>query len=219
MDARTAHSDTDRPYVPGLGRGWLTPLYDTVHRLGGVGRLHAEMVRRAGIEPGRRVLDVGCGTGNLLLALGRDRRDLDLAGLDSDPRALSRAARKARRAGLAVRWDRGFADALPQADATVDVVFSSLMLHHLDPPQKAAMLAEVHRVLRPGGVLVLADVDGDMHDHQHGPFRRRMERSDRLRDNADLPGRIAAAGLVPDPAVPVRLRVGTVDVIRAVRGS
>jgi SAM-dependent methyltransferase len=219
MDAPAAHSDTDRPFVPGLGRAWLTPLYDTVHRLARLNRLHAQMVGLAAPEPGQRVLDVGCATGNLLVALGRRRPDLELVGLDPDRAALTRAARKARRAGVAVRWDRGYADALPLPDGSVDRVFSSLMLHHLDPPAKAAMLAEVRRVLRPDGVLVLADVDGDDHVHGrgHGPFRRRMAMSDRLRDNADLPGQLAAAGFDPDPAVRCVLRVGTVDVIRAVR--
>jgi SAM-dependent methyltransferase len=219
MNATAAHSDIDRPFVPGLGRPWLTPLYDTVHRLARLSRLHAQMVRLAAPQPGQRVLDVGCATGNLLVALGRRRPDLELVGLDPDRAALTRAARKARRAGIAARWDRGYADALPLPDASVDRVFSSLMLHHLDPPTKDAVLAEVRRVLRPDGVLVLADVDGDQHarGEGHGPLRRRMAQSDLVRDNADLPGRIAAAGFVPDPAVPCVLRVGTVDVIRAVR--
>lgn len=218
MDPTAAHSDTDRPFVPGLGRRWLTPLYDTVHRLSRLDRLHAEMVRLAAPQPGQRVLDVGCATGNLLVALGRRRPDLELVGLDPDPAALSRAARKARRAGVAVRWDRGYADTLPHPDGHFGVVFSSLMLHHLDPPQKVAMLAEVRRVLRPDGVLVLADVDGDRHvdgGGGHGLFRRRMSPSDRMRDNSDLPGQLSAAGFAPDPVLPCVLRVGTIDIIRA----
>jgi ubiquinone/menaquinone biosynthesis C-methylase UbiE len=223
MDATTSHSDTERPYLPGMGKDWLIPLYDVVHRLFRIGRLHAGMVRLASPEPGQRVLDVGCGTGNLLLALGARRPDLDLTGIDPDPLALSRATRKAGRAGTAVRWDRGYADALPYPDGSVDRVFSSLMLHHLDPPAKDAMLAEVRRVLRPGGVLVLADLDGHGQEHGHGrehrPFRRRMQVGRRLRDNAGIPERIAAAGLVPDApaAFPMR-RVGTVAIVRAVKG-
>jgi ubiquinone/menaquinone biosynthesis C-methylase UbiE len=194
-----------------------------VHRLFRVGRLHAEMVRVASPEHGQRVLDVGCGTGNLLLALGARRRDLDLTGIDPDPKALSRATRKARRAGTTVRWDRGYADALPYPDGSVDRVFSSLMLHHLDPPVKDAMLAEVRRVLRPGGALVLADLDGDGqehgHGHEHRPFRRRMRVSERLRENAGIAERIAAAGLVPDAPVAFAMRrVGTVTIVRAVKG-
>ncbi|MCO1655032.1 class I SAM-dependent methyltransferase [Pseudonocardia humida] len=225
MDATTAHSDTDRPYLPGMGKDILIPFYDVVHRVFRVGRLHAEMVRRAELEPGQRVLDIGCGTGNLLLALGARRPDLDLAGIDPDPKALARATRKARRAGVAVRFDRGFADTLPYPDGSVDRVFSSLMLHHLDPPVKDATLAEVRRVLRPGGALVLADFDGHGqghgrgHGHRRLPFGRRMEVSQRLRENAGIADRIAAAGLVPDEPAPFELRVGTVAIVRAARRS
>jgi ubiquinone/menaquinone biosynthesis C-methylase UbiE len=217
MDGRTTHSDVHRHYLPGLGLHALQPLYDVVHRLFGIAGLHREMVRRAELRPGQRVLDVGCGTGNLLVALGRWRPDLELAGLDPDPTALRAAERKARRAGVAVAWERGFAEHLPYPDGSVDRVFSSLMLHHLDPAAKDGLLAEVRRVLRPDGLLVLADFDGEA--HAHGPFGRRMARSQRLRDNADLSGRVAAAGLTPEPAVPYSLRVGHVEIIRAARGS
>src|SRR5262245_37024230 len=122
---------SDRPFVPGLGKGLLTPLYDLVHRLSGLGRVHREMIRTADPRPGQRALDVGCGTGNLLLALARERPGVELVGLDPDERALAVARRKARRARAAVDWRRGFAQELPFPDASVDRVFSSLMLHHL----------------------------------------------------------------------------------------
>jgi ubiquinone/menaquinone biosynthesis C-methylase UbiE len=217
MSTTTSQSGTERSFIPGLGKLALTPLYDVVHRLARVGGLHEEMIRLADPQPGQRVLDVGCGTGNLLLALGRSRPGVELAGLDPDLTALARAQRKAARAGITVRWDRGFADELPHRDGSVDRVVSSLMLHHLDPPAKDAMLAEVRRVLRPGAVLVLADVDGHDAAHGHGPFGRRMARSELLRDNTDIPGRIAAAGLSPDAPVTHRLRVGQVSIILARR--
>ena len=212
MSGRTSHSDQDRDYLPGLGLHALQPLYDVVHRVFGIGRLHREMARLAGLGQGQRVLDIGCGTGNLLIALGRHRPDLELSGLDPDPTALRAAARKARRAGVDVRWERGFAERLPFPDGSVDRVFSSLMLHHLDPPAKDALLAEVRRVLSPDGRLVLADFDGG---HAHSPFGRRVGR---LQANSDLPGRVSAAGLVPEPAVPFGLRIGQVDIVRAARG-
>jgi ubiquinone/menaquinone biosynthesis C-methylase UbiE len=221
MTERTSHPDTHRHFVPGLGRGALTPFYDLVHRFVGLGRMHQEMIRLAELRPGLRVLDVGCGTGNLLLALGRERTGLDLVGLDPDRRALAMAARKAGRAGVAVDWRRGFAEELPLADASVDRVFSSMMLHHLDPPAKEAMLAELRRVLRPDGVLVLADMEGHGggdHGGGHGRINRRM--TARVRDNGAIPERIAAAGFVVEPAVAFRLgRFGEMSLIRAHAGS
>jgi ubiquinone/menaquinone biosynthesis C-methylase UbiE len=204
---------SDRPFVPGLGKGSLTPFYDLVHRLSGLGRGHREMIRLADPRPGQRVLDVGCGTGNLLLALGRERTGLELVGLDPDERALAIARRKARRARLAVDWRRGFAEELPFPDASVDRVFSSLMLHHLGPAAKAGLLAEVRRVLRPDGVLVLADMDGHGRG-AHNPFGRRM--ATRLHDNGGLPERIAGAGFTVDPTVQVPIRrIGELSIVRA----
>jgi len=215
MDERTSHATHERSFVPGLGRGLLTPFYDLVHRISGIGHLHDEMIRLADVGAGQRALDVGCGTGNLLLALGRREPGVDLTGLDPDSRALGRATRKAHRAGVTVAWQRGFAQELPYPDGAFDRVFSSLMLHHLDAPGKDALLAEVRRVLRTDGLLVLADIAGHGALDGHGALHRRMARSAMIRDNADMAGRVAAAGFDLDPAVDLRLRVGRITILRA----
>jgi ubiquinone/menaquinone biosynthesis C-methylase UbiE len=226
MTERTSHPDTHRHFVPGLGKGLLTPLYDVVHRFSGLGRAHREMIRLADPRPGQRVLDVGCGTGNLLLALGRERPGVDLVGLDPDERALAIARRKARRARLAVDWRRGFAEELPFPDASVDLVFSSLMLHHLDPAAKDQLLTEVRRVLRPDGALVLADMPGHGggpdagHGGHGGHGRLNRKMAARLRDNGDVPDRIAGAGFTVEPTVTFPLRrLGELAIITARPGS
>jgi ubiquinone/menaquinone biosynthesis C-methylase UbiE len=196
---------TERTYVPGLGKQFLTPLYDVVHHVFGVHRIHQEMIRLAGLLAGHRVLDVGCATGNLLRTIGKRHPEVELVGLDPDQKALARAGHKARRAGLDVRLDRGFAQELPYPDGSFDCVFSSLMLHHLDSASKDMLLAEVRRVLRPDGLLVLADAVLDEHGHGHG--RRRMR--EHLRDNTgDLVARrIASAGFAVEPIRTMALRV------------
>jgi ubiquinone/menaquinone biosynthesis C-methylase UbiE len=157
----TEISSHDRHYLPGMGKHYLLPFYDLLHRVSGLATVHREMVALAALRSGRRVLDIGCGTGNLLRATGKRHRDVELAGVDPDPKMLARAASKTRKAGLTVRLDRGFAQELAFPDGSFDVVFSSLMLHHLDTSSKDEMLGEVRRVLRPDGVLVLADMVGE----------------------------------------------------------
>ncbi len=201
--------------MPGLGRAALTPLYDLVTRFSGLGGLFAEMIQLAEVRPGQRVLDVGCGTGNLLLKLGRSQPGVELAGLDPDARMLASAQRKARRARVAVAWQRGFAQELPYPDGSFDRVFSSMMLHHLEPEAKEALLAEVRRVLRPDGLLVLADIDGHGAIHGHDPMSRRMARSDLVRDNAGMTERVADAGLTAEPVTTYRLRLGAITIVRA----
>ena len=217
MAATASHPSSERSFVPGLGRLALTPFYDLLHRLVRLGGVHEEVIRLADPQPAQRVLDVGCGTGNLLLALGRARPGVDLAGIDPDLAALARAQRKSARAGVVVRWDRGFAEELPHPDGSVDRVVSSLMLHHLDPAAKTALLAEVRRVLRPDGLLVLADVDGNG-AHHGGFLQRRTAASERAHHQTDIPGLIAAAGLRPEPPVVHDLRLGRISIIRAGRG-
>jgi ubiquinone/menaquinone biosynthesis C-methylase UbiE len=206
----------ERDYVPGLGRGFLTPLYDVVHRVFGVGRLHQLMIGLADPQPGMRVADIGCGTGNLLVALGRQRPGLDLAGLDPDERALARARRRSRRALLSVDWRRGFAQELPYPDSSVDRVFSSLMLHHLDDASKDELLAEVRRVLRPDGVLVLADLDGHDAHRGHGFGRHLAPRSIPV-TNTEMVARIEGSGFETEATTAYPLAGLAITVVKADR--
>jgi ubiquinone/menaquinone biosynthesis C-methylase UbiE len=149
----------DHDYLPAMGRTALLPLYDPLSRVLGVRAAHRRLVDQAGIAPGHRVLEIGCGTGNLLLLVKRTHPEATVVGLDPDEAALARARRKAGRAGLDVRLDRGFAGELPYPDASVDRVLSALMFHHLPASEKRAALREVRRVLAPGGSLHLLDID------------------------------------------------------------
>ncbi|TDV48856.1 methyltransferase family protein [Actinophytocola oryzae] len=189
-----------------MGKHFLLPVYDVVHHVFGLQPIHREMVALAALRDGHRVLDVGCGTGNLLRTTGKLHREVDLVGLDPDQKALARARRKARRAGLTMRLDHGFAQELPYPDASFDRVFSSLMLHHLDTASKDALLGEVRRVLRPDGLLVLADAVVDGHGHGHGPGRM----SEHLRDNVGdaVSRRIVSAGFTVEPTRTMGLRIG-----------
>lgn len=202
-------SSQERDYLPGMGKHYLLPFYDVLHRVSGLARVHDEMVALAALRDGQRVLDVGCGTGNLLRATGKRHRAVELAGVDPDLKMLARAESKIRRAGLTARLDRGFAQELAFPDGSFDVVFSSLMLHHLETPAKDEMLAEVRRVLRPDGVLVLADAA--VHDHSHLGRKRGAsgKMQDHLHDNVGdaVAKRIAAAGFTVEPTRVLRLRM------------
>ncbi len=147
-------------YLPAMGRQWLLPLYDPFTRLAGVGRIHDQLLDRAEPAGGHRIVEICCGTGNLLTALGRRRPDVEALGIDPDPAALRVARRKAARRKLPIRYERAFAGELPVPDGSVDRVLSSFMLHHLDDDGRSRALREVRRVLRPGGQLHVVDVDG-----------------------------------------------------------
>ncbi|MEV4349811.1 class I SAM-dependent methyltransferase [Actinoplanes sp. NPDC049596] len=164
-------TETVRPYIPAMGRHWMLFLYDPFTRLAGLSHVHGELLDRAGVRPGHRVLEIGCGPGDLLVRLGRRVPEADLTGIDPDPAALRRARRKAARRGAPVRFTLAYADELPLPDDSVDRVLSSYMLHHLDEEPQVAAMREVRRVLRPGGELHLVDADGTRRPgtrgHQH----------------------------------------------------
>jgi ubiquinone/menaquinone biosynthesis C-methylase UbiE len=186
------HRHQEHDYLPAMGKDWLLPFYDTFTWLLGVPRIHRRLVELAAIEPGHRVLEIGCGPGGLVLRAQRMHPDAEIVGLDPDPLALAKARRKAERAGRPVRFDQGKAGELPYPDESFDRVLSSFMFHHLDDAEKRRALAEVRRVLRPGGQLHLVDVAG----HHRGTIGHRMQRDERLRDNVGdgIPDRMRGAG-------------------------
>ncbi|HEX6367797.1 MAG TPA: class I SAM-dependent methyltransferase [Longimicrobium sp.] len=126
-------------------------------KLLGADAARALFVEQAACREGDRVLEIGCGTGSLLLLVKKAQPGAEVVGLDPDPAALAIARRKAGRAGVAIQLDEGFADALPYPDASFDRVLSSFMYHHLSREVKAKTLREVRRVLKPGGRFHMVD--------------------------------------------------------------
>ncbi|CAN5889546.1 hypothetical protein BH23ACT10_BH23ACT10_34450 [soil metagenome] len=108
-------------------------------------------------SPGR-LLDVGCGTGALTIALRRRYPDSAVIGVDPGAGMVARARDKAARAGLDIDLRQGYAQDLPVPDDSVDAVTISLALHHVPDDAVPAALAETRRVLRPGGVLLLIEI-------------------------------------------------------------
>jgi ubiquinone/menaquinone biosynthesis C-methylase UbiE len=134
--------------------------YDVVTNLlllGQARRLRKTTVDLALIKPGDSVLDVGCGTGEVTLVAKTQAKQCAVYGIDPAPEMIAVARSKAVRKKLDVDFRVGVIEALPFADASMDVVTSSLMMHHLPENLKILGLAEIYRVLKPGGHLLIAD--------------------------------------------------------------
>jgi SAM-dependent methyltransferase len=106
---------------------------------------------------GKRVLEVGSGLGGCCLIIAGERGAAEVLGLDVEPVVLERARRSVEAAGLAdrVSFRQVEPGPLPVADASFDVVFSKDAMCHIE--DKAALYAELFRVLVPGGRLAIAD--------------------------------------------------------------
>jgi ubiquinone/menaquinone biosynthesis C-methylase UbiE len=195
----THHSD----YIPALGLRVLTPLYDCVLRwFFRESELKEQLVAAAGFAPGQRVLDLGCGTGTLMVMIKQAQPLVRVTGLDGDADVLAIAGGKAARTKLDISFSQAFATALPYPDETFDRVLSSLVFHHLSSATKHAALREAYRVLRSGGELHILDFGppDTLLGTLAAPVIRRLEQA---ADNID--------GLLP--AMACEVGFGEVDVL------
>jgi ubiquinone/menaquinone biosynthesis C-methylase UbiE len=178
-------ANSERTFLPAAGHDYFLPLYDPLTFLLGVDKARRALLEQAELGAYDRVLDIGCGTGTLAIRVKREYPSVEVIALDPDSRAIARAERKAFRAGVSIRFDRGFADALMYRDATFDRVFSSMMFHHLERDDKDRAMREIRRVLKPGGRLEFLDLEGS-------------ERHRRLEENSEghILGLMERAGLV-----------------------
>ena len=137
--------------------------YDAVVWLLSLGKgadIRQATVELARIEPGDRLLDVGCGTGDLTLAAkALAGPGGEVVGTDASPEMIDAARRKAARAGLKVTFQVDLVEKMSFPDDRFDVVLSSLMMHHLPDDLKRQGLSEIYRVLRPGGRLLVVDLE------------------------------------------------------------
>jgi len=172
-----------REFLPAAGHDVFLPLYDPVVSFMGFDRTRRELISGANIEPDHHILDIGCGTGTLVVKLKRQYASAQVVGLDPDPKALRRARIKAARAAVSVQLDQGFADQLPYKKESFDRIFSSFMFHHLNEQERENMLREVLRVLKPAGLFYLVDF---VVDHASHGFLDRLFRSHaQMKDNSN----------------------------------
>ena len=137
------------------------PYYDlavNLLTLGQAWRLRKLTIEQALIHPGDHVLDVGCGTGDVTLpAKVRAGSEGHVYGIDPAPEMIAAARAKAERQGLEIDFRVGVIESLPLPDASLDVVTASMMIHHLPDDLKVRGLAEIYRVLKPGGHVLIFD--------------------------------------------------------------
>jgi ubiquinone/menaquinone biosynthesis C-methylase UbiE len=170
--------------------------------LGGAGRAYDRLVRHA--QAGQHVLDIGCGTGALTLRAAK--RGATVKGIDVNARMLEIAQQRVEEAGLAEKvelCEMGVAELDGEADQSYDAVTSGLCFSELTEGERVYALKEAYRVLRPGGLLLVAD-----ETVPHSALKRLLHWAIRLplavltylitqtttRAVPDLPARVEAAG-------------------------
>lgn len=198
-----------------LNDGWRYDLgewlLDTFWLRGKLRELRLRTADLADLQPGEQALDVGCGTGTLALEVQRRVGAAGrVVGIDPGSQQIARARAKAARRHLPIDFQIGVIERLPFPDQTFDVVLSTIMMHHLSDSLKRQGLAEIARVLKPGGRLVIAD------------FQRPQQRQNqpvRFGSVRDLPGLVQTAGfaLATTEEMPFPRLHGGVIIVRADR--
>jgi SAM-dependent methyltransferase len=111
-----------------------------------------QLVKFAGVRSGQRLLDVACGTG--VVAITAARSGAKVTGIDLTPELLERARENSRIAQKQIDWREGDVEALPFGDNEFDVVLSQF--GHMFAPRPAVAIAQMLRVLKPGGTIAFA---------------------------------------------------------------
>jgi SAM-dependent methyltransferase len=157
--------EPEKDFVFPTGRGWAVDLDYPADLLSRVPDTAAESFAGVAnpfslgvLEPGERVLDVGCGAGtDSLVAAQMVAPDGRVTGIDMTPQMLAKARRAAGEMGLDnVEFAEAEAEQLPFPDESFDVIVSNGVIDLI--PDKDAVFSEFRRVLRPGGRIQLADV-------------------------------------------------------------
>lgn len=139
------------------------------------GRVYRRLVSLAGVRPGDAVLDVGCSGGYLARKLAAATGPAGhVTGVDPSAAAIAYARR---RTSGTITFTVGVAQHLPLPDSSSDVVTCTLAIHHVPARKRAAAFAEMYRVTRPGGRLLVADFEPSRRAFPRHPGARRMHRA------------------------------------------
>ena len=141
-------------------------------------RLRTMLADDLQLQPGERVLDVGCGPGRLAMVFAeRVAPSGWVAGIDPSSEMIDRATARARKNGVPASFQVGYAQQLPFADNEFDAAACTLALHHVAEDDQQTAVAEMYRVLKPEGRLLIAEFQKGRKRRHPGPrwLRRSLD--------------------------------------------
>ena len=205
-------------YIPPLRFHWLTNFYDSLVAITTREAFFKKLiVDKVANVKGNNLLDVGCGTGTLTKLIAEKSPKYTVIGLDADQTALDISQKKVIGKDLNISFRQGFGQEMPFSDNSFDIVVSSLFFHHLSRSTKRATLTEIRRVLKPGGILLIADWGKPTSIFQRILFFvvQLLDGFETTKDNVDgiLPSLVVESGfthvsdlnIVPTPLGTIRL--------------
>lgn len=218
-------TDTDRDFVPALGKRGSLERYDAaIALMTREKRWRGDLLTLVDPRPGNRIVDIGCGTGTLAIALKATEPESEIFAVDPDPAVLEIARTKAGTVGADIKWFEAMGDALDGIAALqgCDKIVSSLVFHQCPIEVKQDIAAQMRRLLRPGGQLFVAD-----YGEQRSPLMRMLFRQIQWLDGFEytepnargcMPELLAAAGFdAVDEVRIISTPTGSISIYRAQR--
>lgn len=157
-----ANQQVDEDEIMKIQMEKMVPSYDAYMKKMTFGREHAlrEMtVQLAQVKPGDSVLEIGCGTGTLTLEAKRQAGPSGkVFGIDIIPGMIEASQQKARQANEEVTFQLGSINDIPFPANSFDAVMCSFMIFHMSEATRRKGIAEIHRVLKPQGHLLVLDL-------------------------------------------------------------
>jgi ubiquinone/menaquinone biosynthesis C-methylase UbiE len=200
----------------------MVPSYDSYMKKMTFGReraLRETTIGLARIKPGDSVLEIGCGTGTLTLAAKRQAGPTGrVFGIDIIPGMIEASQRKAAQARENITFQLASIDAIPFSADQFDVVMCSFMIFHMSETVRGKGMAEIHRVLKPQGRLLVLDLALPERALPQA-IAKMLFRGMLQHDLRELIPLLEASGFSDVETAPVKFRVAGLSVLAFVRGK
>ena len=145
-------------HIKPLTLGVLTPFYDSIIKLFAFDKFYQKIASQIPQDKTVQILDVGCGTANLAIAIKKRSPNAEILGIDPDEKILKIAKEKLKKEKLDIKLVKAFAQKLPLKSKSFDWVVSSFAIHHIPSHLKNQAFYEMHRVLKTGGTILIIDI-------------------------------------------------------------
>src|SRR3990170_5260340 len=147
-----------KDHIKPLTVGFLTPFYDSIIKIFAFEKFYQKIAKQIPPDKTVQILDVGCGTANLAIAIKKRSPNAEILGIDPDEKILKIAKEKIQKEKLNIKLVKAFAQKLPLKQNSFDYVVSSFAIHHIPSHLKNQAFYEMYRVLRSGGTILIIDI-------------------------------------------------------------
>jgi ubiquinone/menaquinone biosynthesis C-methylase UbiE len=161
---------TRKPNIEGIDSPEVARAFEKVTNFLPFKIIHNSVIKRvSNLDPRGKLIDIGCGSGNIIIQIAEKLPHLELIGIDISAEILKRAAMRANEKNIEIEFKEGSVEKLPFSDEFADFIISTFSLHHWSNPQNA--FQEIHRVLKQDGVALIFDFRRDSRKFFYGFLR------------------------------------------------